>query len=86
MNKFMEFVKQDKILSKLSTKGGSGLLLFLVLFPGVAINLINNILIKAILSLLLVGFFIIFDIYIIYRFLSYCFRKKIRDEVRWQEL
>lgn len=76
MNKFMEFVKQDTILSKLLTKGGSGLLLFMILFPGAAINLINNTSIKMILSFLLIAFYVIFDAFIIYRFLRYCYRKK----------
>lgn len=76
MNKFMEFVKQDTILSKLLTKGGSGLLLFIILFPGASINLMNNTSIKMIISFLLIAFFIIFDVFVIYRFLRYCFRKK----------
>ena len=75
MNIFKDFVKQDTILSKLSTNG-SGLFLVVVLFLGTSIVLINNNSIKMILSFLLIAFFIIFDVFFISRFLRYCLKKK----------
>lgn len=76
MKKFMEFIEQDTIFSKMLTKGRGGMVFFLFIFWGSSIDLINNVSIKMIWSFLLIVSFVIFDALFISRFLKYCLKKE----------